>query len=214
MEIVAIIVAAGSSSRMGSDKIWAELAGRPVLAYSVAALGATPGVMRVVVVGPAEIARLPCAVPVTTVEGGARRQDSVAHGIAAAPDAEWYLIHDGARPLVTPELAARMLEAAQATGAAVPVTPVVDTIKQVAPDGTVEATVDRAALRAVQTPQAFRGDLLRRAHAEVTGDVTDDASMLEQLGLPVATVEGDRANLKVTTPTDLVIAHALMVTAP
>ncbi|MEX2373014.1 MAG: 2-C-methyl-D-erythritol 4-phosphate cytidylyltransferase, partial [Dehalococcoidia bacterium] len=150
--------------------------------------------------------------------GGGGPRDSVAAGIDAAPDAEWYLVHDGARPLLTPALVARVVQAARRTGAAVPGVPVVDTIKRVrrtpdsrTPDAeSIEETVDRTALRAVQTPQAFRSDLLRRAHAEVTADATDDASMLEALGIPVALVEGDRANLKVTTPADLVLARALL----
>ena len=211
--IAAIIVAAGSSTRMGADKIWADLGGAPVLAYSVAALAATPGITHLVVVAPREkheaIALLPCPVPIATVEGGTRRQDSVAAGIRAVPDAAWYLVHDGARPLVTPALAARVLDAAGAHGAAIPVTPVVDTIKRVDGQGRVQETLDRSELRAVQTPQAFRGDLLRRVHLELPGDVTDDAAMLEALGVPVATVDGDRENLKITTPSDLAIAAAL-----
>lgn len=212
-QIVAIVVAAGASTRMGADKIWADIGGAPVLGHSLAALAATPGVTDLVVVAPAEkheaIALLPSPVPVTTVEGGARRQDSVAAGVRAMPDAAWYLVHDGARPLVTPALAARVLDAAGAHGAAIPVVPVVDTIKRVSADGRVEETLDRARLRAVQTPQAFRGDLLRRVHLELDADVTDDAAMLEALGVPVATVDGDRENLKITTPVDLQVAQAL-----
>lgn len=212
--IVAIVVAAGSSTRMGRDKIWAEISGAPVLAYSIAALAATPGVTEIVVVAPAAkheaIALLPSLVPIVAVEGGARRQDSVAAGLRAAPDAAWYLVHDGARPLVTPALAARVLDAAGASGAAIPVVPVVDTIKRVDARGRVIETLDRSELRAVQTPQAFRGDLLRRVHLEMTADVTDDAAMLEALGIPVATVEGDRDNLKITTPSDLAVARALI----
>jgi 2-C-methyl-D-erythritol 4-phosphate cytidylyltransferase len=117
-------------------------------------------------------------------------------------------VHDGARPLLTADLVARVLEGARATGAAIPVVPVADTIKRVDTDGRVIETVDRAALRAVQTPQAFEGALLRRAHAEVREDVTDDAAMVERLGGGVMTVPGDPANLKVTTPPDLVLARA------
>ena len=215
--IAAIIVAAGSSTRMGVDKVWADLGGAPVLLHSMAALAATPGVTHLVVVAPRDrheaIATLPCPVPVLTVEGGARRQDSVAAGIAAVPDAAWYLVHDGARPLVTPALAARVLDAAaSADGAAIPVVPVTDTIKRVDAAGRVVETLDRSELRAVQTPQAFRGDLLRRVHNEYPGDVTDDAAMLERLGIPVATVEGDPENLKLTTPADFAVAQAIFET--
>lgn len=212
--IAAIIVAAGSSTRMGVDKVWADLGGAPVILHSMAALAATPGVTHLVVVAPRDrheaIATLPCPVPVLTVEGGTRRQDSVAAGIAAVPDAAWYLVHDGARPLVTPALAARVLDAAAgADGAAIPVVPVTDTIKRVDAGGRVVETLDRSELRAVQTPQAFRGDLLRRVHRDHPGDVTDDAAMLERLGIPVATVEGDLENLKLTTPADFAVARAI-----
>lgn len=229
-EVVAIIVAAGSSSRMGADKIWAPLAGRPVLAHSIQAFAATPGVTRIVVVTPADrhaevralhpSDALDSAVALDCVEGGARRQDSVAAGMEVAPDAGWYLVHDGARPLITPALVQRVLDAARASGAAVPGVPVVDTIKRIteAQPGEdlletgerVQGTVDRILLRAVQTPQAFRADLLRRAHEGVAFDATDDASMVEALGEPVTLVQGDRANIKITTPPDLVIAEALL----
>lgn len=216
-DVVAIVLAAGASTRMGADKLWADLDGRPVLAHALAAFGLAPEVTRIVVVAPIErheaIRALGSALPATCVEGGARRQDSVAAGIAAAPDAAWYLVHDGARPLVTPALIARVLAGARLAGGAVPAVPVVDTIKRVVlEDGTerVEETVDRTALRAVQTPQAFRGDLLRRAHSEVREDATDDAAMLERLGLPVAVVDGERTNLKLTTPADLMVARALL----
>lgn len=197
----------------GTDKIWSDLGGRPVLAHSLATFAALGAVARIVVVAPAaqhEAVRAlaPAGVVLTCVEGGARRQDSVAAGLAAAPEAAWYLVHDGARPLVTVALVERVLEAARREGAAIPVVPVVDTIKRVDSDARVVETVDRAPLRAVQTPQAFAGPLLRRAHLEVTEDATDDASMLERIGVPVMTVAGDPENLKVTTPADLVLARA------
>jgi len=213
-EIVAVIVAAGASTRMGSDKVWADLAGRPVLAYSLDAFTRSGVVDRLVVVAPAErheaITALPCSLPVMTVVGGARRQDSVAAGINAAPDAAFYLVHDGARPLVTPALITRTLEAARGGGAALPGVALVDTIRRVTPDGALGGVIDRETLRAVQTPQAFAGDLLRRAHADVREDVTDDAAMVERLGLHVALVDGDPANIKITTPSDLAVAQALL----
>ncbi|MGE3856277.1 MAG: 2-C-methyl-D-erythritol 4-phosphate cytidylyltransferase [Dehalococcoidia bacterium] len=221
--VVAIVLAAGSSSRMGGiDKIWAELGGAPLIAYALRAMAETPGVETVVAVAPAErhaaIAGLLDGwdVHVRCVEGGARRQDSVAAGIAAAPDAAWYLVHDGARALVTTGLAARVLSAARAYGAAIPGVPIADTVKRAQPiEGArdieaVRGTVDRAPLRAVQTPQAFRGALLRRAHAEVSANVTDDAAMIEHLGEPVVLVPGDPTNLKVTTPADLAVARVLL----
>lgn len=213
-DTVAIVLAAGSSSRMGgADKIWADLGGRPVLAHSLAVFAAMPRVVRLVVVAPPERheavrALAPAGASLVCVAGGARRQDSVAAGLAAAGEATFLLVHDGARPLVTAEVAARVLEAAARDGAAIPVVPVVDTIKRVDSNGRVVETVDRSALRAVQTPQGFAAEVLRRAHREVAEDATDDASMVERLGLPVATVPGDPENLKVTTPADLVLARA------
>lgn len=216
-DVTVILLAAGSSSRMGgADKLWADLGGAPLIARSLRTLAGVSGVTRLVIVAPAErhAALLDLAaaftVEATCVEGGARRQDSVAAGIAAAPDAAIYLVHDGARPLVPAEVVARVLAGARETGAAVPAVPVTDTIKRIDGEGNVEETVDRSSLRAVQTPQGFAGDVLRRAHAEVQGDATDDASMVERLGLPVAVVEGDPANLKVTTPADLAVARALL----
>lgn len=218
--LAVIVLAAGSSARMGGvDKLWADLRGRPLIAHSIATMGALDGVRTLVLVGP--VSRHPdltasaadaaaCGVQVRCVEGGARRQDSVAAAIAAAPDAAWYLVHDGARPFASAALARRVIEGARRYGAAVPGIPVTDTVKHIAADGRILATVERASLRAVQTPQGFAGTLLRRAHAEVTGDVTDDAAMVEWLGVPVFVVPGDPANIKVTTPTDLTVARALL----
>ena len=218
--VAAIVLAAGSSSRMGGiDKIWADLDGTPLVAHPLRAIAATPGVRIVVCVAPRErhaaLGALleGCGVTVRCVEGGARRQDSVAQGLAAVPEATLVLVHDGARALLTPDLVMRVLAAARAEGAAVPAIPVSDTIKRVRAEDGVEhviETVDRAALRAVQTPQGFRADVLRRAHAEVTTDATDDASIVERLGLPVAVVPGDPTNLKVTTPADLAVARVLL----
>jgi len=218
--LAVIILAAGSSARMGGvDKLWADLLGRPLVTHSIAAMGTLEGVRTLVLVGPA--ARhadllagasdaIALGVDVRCVEGGARRQDSVAAAIAAAPDAAWYLVHDGARPFASAALARRVLEGARRHGAAIPGIPVTDTVKHIDADGRILATVERAPLRAVQTPQGFAGPLLRRAHAEVTGDVTDDAAMVEWLGVPVFVVPGDPANIKITTPTDLTIARALL----
>lgn len=215
--VAVIILAAGSSTRMqGIDKIWADLGGEPLLAHSLRAAAATEGVTDIVVVtgGPrhADVEDLGASlgIVVRCIEGGARRQDSVACGIAVTPDADWYLVHDGARPLGGARLFAATLEAAHRHGAAIPVVPVVDTVKRVDEDGLVLETLDRSTLRAVQTPQAFAGPLLRRAHLEVQTDATDDASMVEALGEPVIAVPGAPANLKVTTPGDLLLARAFL----
>lgn len=216
--VAAILLAAGSSRRMdGVDKLWADVAGQPLVAYSLLTLANLEAVSVAVVVAPAsrheELRRLFAAMAGTElrcVEGGVRRQDSVAAGLAAAPEADWYLVHDAARPLVTAEVCTRVVAGAQAHGAAIPALPVADTIKRVAEDGRVLETLDRASLRAVQTPQGFAAPLLRRAHAEVTADVTDDAAQVEALGEPVYVVPGDTANFKVTTPADLDLVRALV----
>ncbi len=215
-ETVAILLAAGSSERMGAtDKLWSDLDGSPVIAYSIRRLASTPAVDRLVIVAPAErhaelAALAPPEVAVACVEGGTRRQDSVAAGIAATADAAWYLVHDGARPLASAALVTRVLDAAREHGAAVPGAAVTDTIKRIDADGQVVATLDRASLRAIQTPQAFAGALLRRAHETIGDDVTDDAAMVEALGEAIVVVEGDRANLKLTAPADLGVARALL----
>lgn len=215
--VAAILLAAGASARMdGVDKPWADLAGRPVVARSLQVLLSLSEVEMLVCVAPRErhheLRALAgeTAARVVCVEGGARRQDSVAAGMAAAIDAAWYLVHDAARPLASPALARRVLAAAREHGAAVPGAPVVDTLKRVDGSGRVIETVDRGALRAVQTPQAFAAELLRRAHAEVAADVTDDAAMVEALGGRVVVVGGEPENLKITTPGDLEIARLLL----
>jgi 2-C-methyl-D-erythritol 4-phosphate cytidylyltransferase len=215
-DLVAIVLAAGESTRMGDDdKLWVDLNGAPVIAHALRTLSTLEGLSTLVIVGPEQrhedLRQLVSApIDVCCVGGGDRRQDSVAAGISVAPQAGWYLIHDGARPLLTSELAARTIDAARAHGAAVPGVSVADTLKQIDEVGRVLQTVDRATVRAIQTPQAFAGSLLRRAHATVTDDVTDDAAMVEALGEPVFLVEGDLANLKVTRPIDLEIARLLL----
>jgi len=142
-------------------------------------------------------------------QGGPRRQDSVRLGLEALGPCEWVLVHDGARLLIE-QVISEGLAAAREMGAAVPAVPIADTVKMVGADGTVASTVDRSRLWAAQTPQVFRYDLLLRAHREVTADVTDDAAMLEALGLPVKLYPGSPLNIKVTDPQDLRIAEALL----
>jgi len=215
----AIIVAAGGSSRMGgADKLFADLGGRPLLARALARFQESPLVERIVLVlsaanlerGRTLAAEFGIDKLSALCEGGPRRQDSVRLGLEALGPCEWVLVHDGARPLVTTALIERGLAAARETGAAVAAVPIADTVKVAAPDGTVEQTLDREGLWAAQTPQVFRYDLLLRAHREVTAEVTDDAAMLEALGLPVKLYEGSAANIKVTTPEDLRLAEALL----
>ncbi len=217
--VVAILLAAGGSRRMGgADKLWADLAGEPLIARPLRTLATMPEVDLLVVVAPAGRHAMlktlagEAAAQLRCVEGGARRQDSVAAAIAAAPEAAWYLVHDGARPLLSAALARATLSAARECGAAVPGAPVTDTLKRVDAGGRVIETLDRGAsragLRAVQTPQAFAGALLRRAHASSHDDATDDAALVERLGEPVQVIDGDPANMKVTTAADLELVRA------
>jgi len=201
----------------GSDKLFADLGGQPLLLRALQPFQESPLVDQIVLVLSAANLERGRALAEEGIgklsaarEGGPRRQDSVRLGLGALGPCEWVLVHDGARPLVNAELIERGLAAARGTGAAVPAVPLADTVKLATADGTVERTLDRSRLWAAQTPQVFRYDLLLRAHREVTADVTDDAAMLEALGLPVKLFEGSPANIKVTTPDDLRLAEALL----
>jgi len=204
-----VVVAGGTGSRFGAPKQFAMLDGRPLVAWAVdAARGAVDGVVLVV---PAE--RVGAAGGFgadAVVAGGACRADSVRAGLAAVPpDASVVVVHDGARPLATAALFRAVVAAVEAgTDGAVPGLAVADTLKRV--DGErVTTTVGRQGLVAVQTPQAFRAEVLRRAHA-AGGDATDDAAMVEALGATVRVVPGDPRNIKVTTPADLELVQALV----
>ena len=208
----AVIVAAGSGIRMaGADKLFTEIGSRPLLACAVAAFQDSAAIARIVLVlspeildrGHALAKRYAFTKVSAVVVGGARRQDSVRLGLEALGRCDYVAVHDGARPLVTPDLIERGIEAARETGAAIPAVPIVDTVKEAGPDGIVLRTLNRSRLWAVQTPQVFRYDLLMRAHREATADVTDDAAMVEALGERARLFEGDRKNVKVTTQEDL-----------
>lgn len=214
----AIIVAAGGSRRMrGVDKLFAELGGRPLIAHSMAAFAGHPGIDAVVVVASeasieavrtlaAEVA--PRAL---VVQGGRRRRDSVLSGLRALDDAcDYVIVHDAARPFVTHEMIDNALEGARETGASLCAVPVSDTVKRADPSGKVSSTVTREGLWLAQTPQAFRLELLRRAHESIEIDVTDDAALIELLGEPVKLVMGSARNIKVTLPEDLALARALV----
>jgi 2-C-methyl-D-erythritol 4-phosphate cytidylyltransferase/2-C-methyl-D-erythritol 2,4-cyclodiphosphate synthase len=229
----AIVVAAGSSSRMGGiDKLDVVVDGLPLLGHALRAVAAAPEVRRILLVTTHErveqlagAAWLPPKVTLV-VTGGPRRQDSVRTGFEqllvnpfeGGADAEVILIHDGARPLVPTSLVAAVARAARIHGAAIPVLPVGDTIKRLDPDGTVSGTGDRSTLGAAQTPQGIRTELLRQAFARFPSEAadifTDEAALLEACKLPVHAIPGDERNFKVTVPGDLARARSVLGTAP
>ncbi|MBI2873032.1 MAG: 2-C-methyl-D-erythritol 4-phosphate cytidylyltransferase [Chloroflexi bacterium] len=219
-QVGAVVAAGGASRRMeGRDKLFAPLNGVPLLAYSVEALEGCPSVGDIVVVlaernleaGHRLAKERGWRKVVGLCPGGLRRQDSVRRGLEALPPCQWVLVHDGARPFLDSDIILRGLAEARVTGAAVAAVPLVDTIKAVSSEGTVQATVDRTSLWAVQTPQMFLRALLERAHQEIQEGVTDDASMVERLGHTVRVFPGSHFNLKVTTPEDLRLAEALLL---
>ncbi len=219
--VSAILAAGGLGTRLGGDrpKQFLEIHGRSILELSLAALALHPEVSEVVVALPAEhvdpapaCLTAPWGVPVKVVAGGARRQDSVARAFAAVGSAvEVVLVHDAARPFVSADLISRMIAAAAASGAAVPAVAVSDTVKRgrVLDDRTwVAATLPRQEVFLAQTPQAFQREVLARALASVDAhDVTDEAGLVERGGGAVQLVPGELANIKITTPEDLLAAR-------
>jgi 2-C-methyl-D-erythritol 4-phosphate cytidylyltransferase len=217
--IGAVVVAAGAGTRMkGGDKLFSLVAGRALLAHAIAAFETASAVGRVALVmseANLERGRELVAVEgfrkiVAVCTGGPRRQDSVKCGLLNLGPCDWVAVHDGGRPLLRSGVLMRGIEAARETGAAVPVIPLIDTVKEVDEAGIVTRTLDRSRLVAVQTPQVFRYDLIMRAHEEVTDDVTDDAAMVEAIGGQVQTFEGSPRNIKITTLEDLMLAEAYL----
>lgn len=219
----ALVAAAGSSSRMGGvNKLLQPLDGVPVLARTLTALQQAERVDEIVVAAReedlVEISRLCRTYGITkcakVIRGGGSRAHSVLlAALEASAEAELLAVQDGARPLVTPELIDRVISAAARCGAAAPAVPVKDTVKSVREGGAVAETLDRSSLRAIQTPQVFEASLLKAAlqsAVEREIPVTDDCSAVEQLGKVVFLVEGDEENLKITTPTDLILAEAIL----
>ena len=206
----AIVVAGGSGQRFGQMKQFALLAERPVVEWAVAAC--RPSCAGVVLVVPRGAGVEAAHGADVVAEGGATRAESVRLGLAAVPEgAEVIVVHDAARPLASDALFRSVISAVLSDGAggAIPGVPVSDTIKVVDGANNVTRTLDRAALVAVQTPQAFGAELLRRAHAQ-GGEATDDAALVEALGATVRVVPGDPRNLKITTPADLGTAEGLL----
>lgn len=218
LTVAAILVAAGDGRRLGADvpKAFVQVAGRTLLEHAAGRFLAHPAVRDVVVAAPAALAESAAAlVPqAAVVAGGLTRQQSVDRALAAvAEDVELVLVHDVARAFVPGEVISRVLDALDApdTDAAIPVMPVIDTIRRSDPEsGRLGELVDRSRLLAMQTPQGFRRDILVRAHAAASGgDATDDAALVEAIGGRVVAVRGDERAFKVTVPLDLALAEAL-----
>jgi 2-C-methyl-D-erythritol 4-phosphate cytidylyltransferase len=221
---VALIVAAGRGERFGGDrpKAFVELAGRPLVQWSIDALCALGQVVRIVVaLPPGE--RLPAAPDaagaskeIVAVEGADARSGSVARALQAAGEADTVLVHDAARPLLTPALAARVIDALRAdtrADAAIAAAAITDTVKRVDGEHAVRETLERSSLWAVQTPQVFRRAALERAlevPADVLARATDDAWLVERAGGRVIVVDTGAENIKVTTPLDLRIAELVL----
>ncbi|HEV7855169.1 MAG TPA: 2-C-methyl-D-erythritol 4-phosphate cytidylyltransferase [Mycobacterium sp.] len=216
MSTVAVVPAAGSGERLaaGAPKAFVNLGGRPMLEYVLRGLRDSGVVDHVVVAVPpnrTDEARLVFGGDAVIVAGGSDRAESVRLALAAVGDAEFVLVHDAARPLTPPSVIVRVVHALQSGHLAViPALPVSDTIKAVDANGVVLGTPERSGLRAVQTPQGFRTELLRRAYERAAGLFTDDASVVEATGTPVQVVDGDPLAFKITTPTDLLLAQTLL----
>ncbi len=218
----AVIVAAGSSQRMGSDKIMAKLGAMPVLARTILAFENNPLVDEIIIVTRTEkleeIAKLCHDNGLhkvrQVVSGGATRMESALAGVSAVRrGAELIAIHDGARPLVSQELITRTILAALEYRSAAPVIASTDTLKAVDGNGMITGTVDRAFTVRVQTPQVFDADLIKGAltkAVEKGAVLTDDCSAMDMMGVRTRTVEGDPDNIKITTPNDLIVARAIV----
>ena len=217
----AVIVAAGSSTRLGQDKLMLPLGGVPVLARTLRAFQTCPMIDEIILVTREdrlqELAALReryCISKLTqVVKGGSTRAGSSLAGVmAASKKATIIAIHDGARPLVTPELIERVVRKAEQRQAAAPTLPLKDTVKELQGDMLVK-TPPREGLAAVQTPQAFQAQLIRAALTEALEKklpITDDCSAVEAIGLPVASVEGEEENIKITTATDVLLAEEII----
>ena len=221
LRVSAVVLAGGSSTRMGGeDKLALMLDGRSVLAWSLRAFQACDFIQEIIVVtheGGEKNAFFSCDgcdKVARVVRGGANRTASAYQGVMAAdPEADIILIHDGARPLVTEKVIRAAVNGARKYGAALPAVPVTDTIKVSGKDGFVDDTPARETLFAAQTPQAFKSELIKAALTDAVEnglELTDDCAAVERLGMRVRLVEGDQLNRKITTPPDLAIAETLL----
>jgi len=223
--ISALIVAAGLGLRMGSTqrKQYLQLCGRPMLVHTLRVFDRCPDIRSMVVVVPSDemdfckkeiLSAASLESRVQLIAGGRRRQDSVFNGLQhLGDDQEVVLIHDGVRPLVSTALIQDCIQGALQWGACIPGIPAVDTLKRIDSQGKILDTMPRESIWMAQTPQAFRLSVIRRAHLEarrLSREATDDASLVEALGIPVHMVPGSRENIKITTPEDLAYAEVLL----
>jgi 2-C-methyl-D-erythritol 4-phosphate cytidylyltransferase len=224
--VIAVIPAAGLGTRMCLDrsKQFMDLCGRPILAVTLdhfQRCGLVDDIILVVSRGAVEfcrreiVERYRLSKVSRVIVGGTRRQDSVRKGVESVPDTRgWILIHDGVRPLISVDLIERVIHAAQTYRAVITGIPIKDTIKEVDTQGGVVRSIDRRHLRAIQTPQVFRCEDIRLAHERALREgwegATDDAYLIEKMGISVEVIEGDEANIKITTSRDLEIARLLL----
>lgn len=202
----------------GQDKLFARLAGKPLLSWATEVFQSCPPIQQIVLVvnernlneGRRLVEEEGWSKVSEVCLGGERRQDSVAEGLSRLVSCDWVVIHDGARPLVTADLVHRGLVEALEGGAAVAAVPVKDTIKIADSSGIVRETLPRSRLWSVQTPQVFRFDIIMEGYRRAKGKVTDDASLVERLGYKVKLYRGSNDNIKVTTPEDLALAEVLL----
>ena len=214
-----MIAAAGSSRRMGGiDKLFAIIAGQPLLAHTIDVFQKCPAVDHIILViaaasvenGRRLVADAGFSKVTDVCPGGERRQDSVAQGVRRLQECRWVVIHDGARPCITPDLIEEGLLEARHTGAAIAAVPVKETIKVVGAGAIIEDTPPRRDLWAAQTPQVFRSDIIMEAYERRTEEVTDDAALVEASGRKVKVYMGSYDNIKVTTPEDLALAETIL----
>lgn len=212
-----IIVAAGTSSRMGFDKLMVSLLDHPIVEHTINAFYMDEDVNEIIVVGPENRfnpKKFETVIPIKRVDGGENRHDSVANGLAAvSPDSDYIAVHDGARPLITPNTISEVLRAAQEHGAASAARRVTETVKRANEQQFITESVERENLWLMETPQIFRKDLLLKAYDAVMQSgtlVTDEVSALEMIGVPTYLVANPTPNLKVTYPEDINLAEILL----
>jgi len=227
MKIIGVIVAAGKGVRMGGavGKQFLLLGGRPILAHTISGFNESELIDQIVIVlsvgdidyFKAEVlSKLTLSKKIQVVIGGEHRQDSVYNGLRQIRAKDGIvLIHDGVRPFIRPEQIAATVEKTRETSACILAMPVADTLKRVAEDRRIRSTLERKSVWMAQTPQVFRFSVIWQAHqaARKAGYIgTDDAQLVERLGLPVMVVRGSRYNIKITTPEDLALAEAILAT--